>query len=91
MVVVGGQGTSNVGGERRPLVSFTSPDHSLAEKWCIIGRGVPHEFTPKRDDMTVISFHTCAEDELQEMDSETGGTRFYENPDDRAAAGDQRG
>ena len=81
MVLVGGQGTSNVGGERRPIIHFTSPESSFTEKWIIIDKGVPHEFTPEREDMTVISFHTCAASELEEIESETGGSRLYEGSD----------
>ena len=81
MVLVGEQGTSNVGGERRPIIHFTSPESSFADKWLIIEKGVPHEFTPEREDMTVISFHTCDKSELEEVESETGGSRLYEGPD----------
>ena len=81
MVLVSGQGTSNVGGIRRAMNPFTSPDHSHADKWLIIGEGIPHEFTPKREDMTVVSFHTCDASELEEIECETGGTRLYEGPD----------
>lgn len=81
MVLIGGQGMSNIDGKRRPMVPFTSSEHSLAEKCLIIGQDVPHEFMPERDDMIVVSFHTCAERELEEIDCETGGARFYERPD----------
>lgn len=81
MVLVGGQGTSNVGGIRRPMIPFASPDHSLADKWLIIGENVPHEFIPEREDMTVVSFHTCDTSELEEIECETGGVRLYEGPD----------
>jgi mannose-6-phosphate isomerase-like protein (cupin superfamily) len=81
MVVVEGQGTSNIGGERRVLVPFRTPGRSLADKWLIIGQGVPHEFIPEREDMTVVSFHTCAASELEEIECKTGGSRLYEGPD----------
>jgi len=81
MVLVGGQGTSNVGGERRPIIHFKSPESSFTDKWIIIDKGVPHEFTPEREDMTVISFHTCDASELEEIESETGGSRLYEGAD----------
>lgn len=81
MVLIGGQGTSNIDGELRPMVPFTSPEHSFEDKCLIIGQRVPHEFIPERDDMIVVSFHTCGESELEEVDCETGGARFYERPD----------
>jgi hypothetical protein len=81
MVLVGGQGTSNVDGERRPIIHFSFPEFSFTDKWLIIDKGVSHEFTPEREDMTVISFHTCDASELEEIESETGGSRLYEGPD----------
>lgn len=81
MVLVRGQGMSDVGGERRPLIPFASPGASLADRWVIIGQNVPHEFTPAGDNMTVVSFHTSEARELVEIDSKTGEARFYEGPD----------
>jgi hypothetical protein len=48
-------------------------DHS----WYIIPRKEPHEFLPEHEDMTVVSFHTCAETELEEVACETGKVRVY--------------
>jgi len=81
MVLISGQGTSNIDGEQRPMLPFTSPEHSLADKCLVIGQGVPHEFIPEGDDMIVVSFHTCGASELEEINCETGGTRLYERPD----------
>jgi hypothetical protein len=81
MAMVTGQGLSIVGDTRRPLVSFASSENSLAEKWHVIGQNVPHEFIPERDDMTVVSFHTCDVNELEEIECATGGKRLYEGPD----------
>ena len=81
MILIAGHGTSNIDGERRPMVPLTSPEHSLADKCLIIDQGVPHEFTPERDDMIVVSFHTCSASELEEIDCETGGARHYARPD----------
>lgn len=80
MVLVAGQGASNVAGELKPMVAFTSPSASLADKWLIIGEGVAHEFIPRCEDMTVVSFHTCDADELEEVECATGGARRYEGP-----------
>jgi hypothetical protein len=80
MVMVRGKGTSNVGGVLRPLVPSLSPDASLADRWLIIAQGVPHEFTPDSENMTVVSFHTCQAGELVEVDCGTGTVRHYEPP-----------
>lgn len=81
MVVVDGQGTSNIDGARAPMVPFGSAEHPLEQQWLVIDRGVPHEFTPEREDMTVVSFHTCEASELEEVQCETGEARSYEGPD----------
>ena len=81
MVVLSGQGTAEVDGRRRTMVPFASPNHTVTEKWFVIEEGVPHEFTPEREDMTVVSFHTCELDELQEISCGSGESRLYERPD----------
>jgi hypothetical protein len=77
MVSLNGWGTSNVGGKRRRIIPLASPEHSLAEKWYVIPRNEPHEFMPEHEDMTVVSFHTCPETELEEVACETGKVRRY--------------
>ena len=77
MVVIKGQGTSKVGEESRRMLMFGSA-HALEDVWYVIGKGVPHEFFPEREDMTVVSFHTCAEDQLEEVACDTGERRLYE-------------
>lgn len=80
MVVVFGQGQANIGDQHRDIVPFGSSS-SPADDWLIIDRGVSHEFVPAGGDMTVVSFHTCAADELKEIECGTGSTRLYEAPD----------
>ena len=66
---------------------------SFGEKWYVIGEGVPHEFFPEGEDMAVVSFHTCAAEELEEVASGSGARRIYELPGggrSRAAAGPDR-
>ncbi|MBX2865732.1 MAG: cupin domain-containing protein [Leptolyngbyaceae cyanobacterium MAG.088] len=77
MIVVSGQGTSIVGNERKTMPSYASAN-TLADKWYVIDKNVPHEFIPAKANMTVISFHTCNADELEEIVCETGGKRLYE-------------
>jgi len=81
MVMVAGQGLSIVGGTRRTMVPFAAPENSLADKWYVIGKDVPHEFIPEQVDMTVVSFHTCEASALEEIACATGGKRLYEGPE----------
>ena len=76
--MIEGQGRSIVGAVSAAMVPFGSTRHSIEEKWYVIDRSVPHEFFPERENMTVVSFHTCEATELEEVDCETGGTRLYE-------------
>jgi hypothetical protein len=81
MVALNGQGRSKVGGLERPLIPFGSDRHSIEEKWYVIEEGLPHEFFPEGEDMTVVSFHTCAASELEEIDCGNGTSRRYEPSD----------
>lgn len=78
MVTIKGEGISKVAGEYRRMIRFGSSNDSLAEIWHVIGKGVPHEFFPEKENMMVISFHTCEASELEEVDCETGEKRVYE-------------
>ena len=78
MVMIKGRGTSKVGGESRRMLQFGSPNDSLEDIWYVIGEGVPHEFFPEEQDMTVVSFHTCEADQLEEVACDTGAKRLYE-------------
>jgi mannose-6-phosphate isomerase-like protein (cupin superfamily) len=75
MVMIKGQGTSKVGEESRRMLPFGSAN-ALEDVWYVIGKSVHHEFFPEREDMTVVSFHTCEENQLEEVD--TGEKRLYE-------------
>ena len=78
MVAVNGRGRSNVGGAERTMIPFGSANHSIKAKWHVIGEGIPHEFFPEGEDMAVVSFHTCAAAELEEIATESGARRIYE-------------
>ena len=78
MVMVEGEGTSKVGPESREMKLFGDPDSSLDDVWYVIPEGMPHEFFPTGQDMVVLSFHTCASDELEEISCDSGTTRNYE-------------
>jgi mannose-6-phosphate isomerase-like protein (cupin superfamily) len=81
MIALNGHGRSAVGGAERemiPLGPLGSDCHSIEEQWYVIGEGVPHEFFPEGEDMAVVSFHTCAADELEEIACGSGASRLYE-------------
>src|ERR1051325_4180901 len=77
MVMIEGAGTSKVGtssGQMRRL-----GEASLDDVWYVIREGVPHEFFPSGSDVVVVSFHTCACDELEEINCDSGAPRHYES------------
>ena len=78
MVTIKGQGMSKVAGEYKRMVQFGSSNGFLHDKWIVIAKGISHEFFPEKEDMVVVSFHTCKESELEEVDCETGEKRVYE-------------
>jgi hypothetical protein len=78
MVAISGRGTSKVGGTYKRIIKFRPNNKSLADTWYVIGEGVPHEFFPEEEDMTVVSFHTCEANELEEIACGSGEKRLYE-------------
>jgi hypothetical protein len=78
MVMIEGQGTSKVGEESRRMLQFGSANASLEDIWYVIDEGVPHEFYPEDKDVTVVSFHTCEAEQLEEVACDTGEKRTYE-------------
>ena len=77
MVMIEGEGTSRVGADSRAMKRFADPDSSLEDIWYVIPEGTPHEFFPSEKDMVVVSFHTSASDELEEVSCDSGATRTY--------------
>ena len=57
-------------------------DVSPSDKWVVIDENVPHEFFPEKENMVVISFHTCDANELEEIGCTTGEKRLYEGEAD---------
>jgi mannose-6-phosphate isomerase-like protein (cupin superfamily) len=78
MVMIEGQGTSKVGAKVRQMKLFAEPNCSLDDIWFVIPESVPHEFFPEERDMVVVSFHTCASDELEEISCNSGASRNYD-------------
>ena|ERR1044072_3006646 len=77
MVMIEGEGTSKVGDNSRHMKRFADQDASLEDIWYVIPEGMPHEFFPTEKDMVVVSFHTSASDELEEVSCDSGATRTY--------------
>jgi len=77
MVMIEGEGTSRVGENSRQMKRFADPNSSLEDIWYVIPEGTPHEFYPAETDMVVLSFHTTASDELEEVSCDSGATRTY--------------
>jgi mannose-6-phosphate isomerase-like protein (cupin superfamily) len=79
MVMLEGAGRSAVGGQERPMLRFGTAGSTLQDRWYVIDRNVIHEFFPEGEDVVVISFHTCAADELVEVEQGSGHVRRYES------------
>lgn len=79
MVMVEGAGRSVVAGQERRMQRFGSTGLAPRDLWYVIGRNVTHEFFPEGEDVVVISFHTCAADELVEVERGSGHVRRYES------------
>ena len=78
MVMIEGEGTSEVGGVAREMRRFDEPGSVPDDVWYVIPEGVPHEFFPRGADVVVVSFHTCEPHELQEVSCGSGVMREYE-------------
>ena len=78
MVMIEGEGTSKVGGVSRQMRRLGEADTSLDDLWYVIREGVPHEFFPNGSEVVVVSFHTTASDELEEINCDSGAARNYE-------------
>jgi hypothetical protein len=77
MVMIEGDGTSKVGAVSGDMKLFDAQGGALDETWYVIPEGVPHEFFPVGQDLVVVSFHTCAAEELEEISCESGAARNY--------------
>ena len=67
-----------MGGVSRQMKRLDEAGNSLDDIWYVIGEGVPHEFFPSGTDVVVVSFHTCASEELEEISCDSGAARIYE-------------
>lgn len=79
MVMIEGEGSSRVGSVSREMKRLGDSNTSLNDVWYVIREGEPHEFFPTGSDVVVVSFHTCASNELKEISCDSGATRNYES------------
>jgi hypothetical protein len=79
MAVIEGCGSAEIDGVRAPLRRFGA-SKAVKSQWTVIDKNVLHEFFPVQTDMVVLSFHTCAADDLIEIECGTGRQRRYEAP-----------
>ena len=75
-VMIEGKGKVMIGNRVHDLKLFDSTAENI---WLIIDNNVPHEFFPEDEDMIVISFHTCAPENLMEVKCATGEMRIYKS------------
>lgn len=68
MVMLEGRGRSCIGGRWQEM---------RRSEWIVIPEGVAHEFLPEGEAMVVMSFHTCAAEDLEEVAEATGVSRHY--------------
>jgi hypothetical protein len=78
MVMIEGEGTSEVGGISGDMRRFGEPNYFADDAWYVIPENTPHEFFPRGTDVVVVSFHTCESHELQEISCDSGAMREYE-------------
>jgi mannose-6-phosphate isomerase-like protein (cupin superfamily) len=78
MIVVEGRGRSRIAGVERVMAGFGDERMAAEQRWQVIPERVPHEFLPEGSDMVVISFHTCAAHELEEIEAGSGRSRLYQ-------------
>lgn len=77
--VAEGEGRAKIGDKQVKLELFDPADPQPI--WYVIEKGVSHEFVTGKSPVVVVSFHTCAADELVEVEEESGRTRLYERRD----------
>jgi oxalate decarboxylase/phosphoglucose isomerase-like protein (cupin superfamily) len=73
--MIEGKGRAIIDGVSRELKTFdTARDKKT---WVVIGENVPHKFFPGKKDMVVLSFHTCLDNELIEIEVDSKRQRLY--------------
>jgi len=73
--IVEGGGTIRIGEEQKEIQIF---DPVRRQAWYVIRKDVPHQFITGDRTNVVLSFHTVPPNELVEVETSTGRSRFYE-------------
>jgi hypothetical protein len=73
--MIEGEGRAIVDGVNRELKSFNTARDT--ERWIVIGENIPHKFFPGKEGLVVISFHTCLDNELREIEVDSKRQRLY--------------
>jgi len=71
-----GSGTIRIGKREREIQTFDPQKNQLT--WYVIPKNVPHSVDTREQAVVVLSFHTCPPNELIEVETSSGRSRFYE-------------
>jgi len=74
--VIEGNGKIKIGKEEKEIRTFDSQKNQPT--WYVIPKNVSHAINTRDRAVVVFSFHTCPSDELLEVESLSGRSRFYE-------------
>ncbi len=78
MTMIEGKGRAHIGGIWSEIELYDK-ESVTEDYWVVIDQGVPHEFFPEKMDMVVISFHTCEDKDLIEIDAKSQRSRAYQS------------
>jgi hypothetical protein len=73
--MIEGKGRAIIDGVNRELKPIDSTRDT--KTWIVIGENIPHKFFPEEEDMVVISFHTCLDNDLREIEVDSKQQRVY--------------
>ena len=74
--VIKGSGKIIIGKDEKEVQTFDP--QGMHPIWHVIAKNVPHAVTTGGRAMVVFSFHTCTPNELLEIETLSGRSRFYE-------------
>jgi oxalate decarboxylase/phosphoglucose isomerase-like protein (cupin superfamily) len=73
--MIEGKGRAIIDGVNKELKLFNTTMDT--KQWIVIDENIPHKFFPGEEDMVVISFHTCLDNELREIEVGSKRQRLY--------------
>jgi len=74
--IIEGGGKMKIGGEEKEIQIFDS--QGKQHVWYVIPKNVPHAVVTRDRPNVVLSFHTSSSNELLEVETSSGRSRFYE-------------